>query len=165
MTCLFGVLDPRCLDVLSCMDSSNPEFLVRKARDLWKLLAASSIDSMPVFTSSAGKDTRRLSLMSPASSFINRRCRSRSSPMFLNGSTEFRSRSTMSLSKVMQILECIRSICGAALPTLGIRTLPTRKVHAPNLQIYMACSMHRRASIYFRCIRRNKPFISFILER
>src|SRR5271167_3734727 len=47
--------------------------------------------------------------------------------MFLNDSTEFGSGSTMSLSKVIQILDCIRSICGAALPTLGIRTVLTKK--------------------------------------
>jgi hypothetical protein len=41
MTCLFGVKDPDAIDVLSCMEILNPEILVRKARDLWQLLAAS----------------------------------------------------------------------------------------------------------------------------
>jgi hypothetical protein len=66
------------IDVLSCIEIWNPEFLVPKARDLWQLLAASKqIEYMPVFTSSAGKDTFRRILMSPASSPISRRCRFR----------------------------------------------------------------------------------------
>jgi hypothetical protein len=54
-----------------------PEFGVRRALDLWQLLAASYINDryivqyMLVFTTSpTGKDTLPPSLMSPASSFI-----------------------------------------------------------------------------------------------
>jgi hypothetical protein len=45
--------------------------------------------------------------------------------MFLNNSKEFGSGSTMSLSKVIQILDCIRSICGTVLTKKGSCTEST----------------------------------------